>query len=110
MDLVKRSCRKVGSITIIGMLFSSVNFMLESVNPDIAYASTFTPECLDRLKDLNFTSLEYYQCADEKCVSPYADASVLREMCNMLDPSNMNCLYGDIDFGIGCPTSTPQAS
>jgi murein DD-endopeptidase MepM/ murein hydrolase activator NlpD len=33
--------RKVGSITIIGMLFSYANFML--ANPDIAYASTQQP-------------------------------------------------------------------
>jgi murein DD-endopeptidase MepM/ murein hydrolase activator NlpD len=32
--------RKVGSITIIGMLFSSVNLISESVYSDIAYAST----------------------------------------------------------------------
>ena len=35
--------RKVGTITFIGMLFSSVCFILGSANPDIAYASTRQP-------------------------------------------------------------------
>jgi murein DD-endopeptidase MepM/ murein hydrolase activator NlpD len=40
---VKSSSRRGDSIIIIGMLFSSLIFMPESVNPDIAYASMSQP-------------------------------------------------------------------
>jgi murein DD-endopeptidase MepM/ murein hydrolase activator NlpD len=43
MGLLKHKSRKIGSITIFAMLFSSVTFLFESVNPDIAYASTLQP-------------------------------------------------------------------
>ena len=109
--LVKRRIRRVGSITIIGMLFSSASFMLESVNPDIAYGSTLARECLERLKHPSFTSSEYYQCEYEQCISSYADTPALNEMCSTLVPSTVKfCPGGDIDFGIACQTSVPKTS
>lgn len=110
MGLVKRRSRRVGSVTIIGMLFSC-SFMFESVDLDNAYGNTLARECLERLKHTSFTSLEYYRCEYENCVSFYVGASTLRGMCGVVDPPTMKfCPDGNIDFGIGCQTSVPKAS
>jgi hypothetical protein len=98
-------------MSIIGISFSSVTFMLLFVNPDAAFASTFARECLDKLSDPNSTILNIYQCAYRECIIINLTSSFHKPVCSILDPSTMKfCPNGNTDFVIGCTRSTPQAS